>query len=138
MDNLPRSVRDIVELVGLTPALALVSAYPGCYIKVPKGIRADGVMCSRLIAIMGLDAAETFIATYAGERMLIPRCVQAVRDERDRRIIADYDKGTGVDKLAVNHLLTVRQIRTILKRTPGEGVNGIGRQAVDDRQLGLF
>lgn len=138
MDNLPKSVRNIVELVGLTPALALVSAYPGCVIKVPAGMRDDGVMCSRLIAIMGLEAAEKFIATYSGERLNIPRCVKAMRDERDQRIISAYDGGRSVKSLAVANALTERQVRTILKRVPGKPVIGLMVQAVDDRQLGLF
>ena len=138
MDNLPKSVRNIVELVGLTPALALVSAYPGCGIKVPVGLRDDGVMCSRLIAIMGLEAAEKFIATYAGERMTIPRCVKALRDERDQRIISAYDAGRSVTSIAIASALTERQVRSILKRVPGKPVIGLAVPAVDDRQLRLF
>jgi Mor family transcriptional regulator len=138
MNNLPRSVRDIIDLVGLTPALALVRAYPGNIIKVPTGVVEDGKMRSRLIGIMGFDAAEKFIAHYGGERLTVPRCVDALRDERDQRIIAAYDGGQSVPALAVDNALTERQIRTILKRVPGETVNGLRPQAVDDKQLGLF
>ena len=139
MDNLPRSVRDIVDLVGITPALALVRAYSGNVLKVPTGAREDGVVRTRLVGIMGLEAADKFIATYGGERLSIARCVEAARDERDQRIIAAYDAGKSVPALAGENLLTERQIRTILKRVPGEAVAGLGRaQMVDDRQLGLF
>lgn len=138
MDNLPRLVRDIIDLVGHMPALALVQAYPGNIIKVPTGALESGAMRTRLIGIMGPEAAETFIATYAGERLTIPRCVQALRDERDRQIIADYDAGQSVPLLAGKYTLTERQIRTILKRVPGEVVSGLQPKATDDRQLGLF
>ena len=139
MSNLPQSVRDIIDLVGVTPALALVRAYPGNILKVPKGAREDGQVRARLIGIMGLDAANTFIATYGGDRLSIPRCVEALRDERDQRIIASYDDGQSVPELAVEHILTERQIRTILKRVPGDAIGGLGRpQMIDDKQLGLF
>ena len=69
MDNLPRSVRDIIDLVGVIPALALVRAYPGLTLKVPTGAREDGQVRARLIGIMGFEAAEKFIATYGGERL---------------------------------------------------------------------
>lgn len=138
MDNLPRSVRDIIELVGVAPALALVHAFPGNILKVPTGAREDGQVRARLIDLMGEAAAVQFMSTYGGERLTIPRCHAALRDERDRRIIGDYDSGTSVPALAVKYQLTERQIRTILKRVPGESVNGLRAVGVDDRQLGLF
>lgn len=138
MDNLPRSVREIIDLVGVTPALALVRAYPGNILKVPTGAREEGQVRARLIGIMGSEAADKFIANYGGERLSIPRCKVALTDERDLRIIASYDDGQSVPALAVEHLLTERQIRRILKRVPCAGVAGLERPQVDDRQLGLF
>lgn len=139
MQNLPQSVRDIIELVGMAPALALVRAFPGNILKVPTGAREEGQVRNRLIGIMGFEAAETFMRVYGGERLAIPRCKAALTDERDRKIIADYDAGRSVPWLAVEYCLTERQIRTILKRVPGEGVGGLGRmQTVDDKQMGLF
>ena len=138
MDNLPRSVRDLIDLVGVTPALALVRAYSGNVLKVPTGARADGQVRAQLIDIMGAEAADKFIACYGGERLPIARCQVALKDERDRQIIAAYDGGQSVPSLARERLLTERQIRTILKRVPG-GVSGPGFEPVaDDRQLGLF
>lgn len=138
MENLPKSVRDIIELIGLAPAMALVQAFPGNIIKVPVGAIEDGKMRTRLIGLMGIEAAEKFIATYGGERLAIPRCVQAIRDERDRRIIDEYDAGKPVSSLALDFGLTERQIRTILKRTPKEGALGAFSSAIDDRQIVLF
>lgn len=138
MDNLPKSVRDIIELVGLHPAMALVREFPGNIIKVPTGSVEDGKMRMRLIGLMGPEAADKFIATYGGERLAIPRCVEAMRDERDRQIIGDYDAGKPVSSLAFQFGLTERQIRTILKRVPGENVSGLHAQITDDKQLGLF
>ena len=139
MDNLPRSVRDLIDLIGFTPAIALVNVYSGKILKVPTGAREDGQTRSRLIGIMGLEAADKFIAIYGGERLQVARCVKAMRAERNLRIINAYDEGVSVPSLAGEHLLTERQIRTILKRVPGDSVIGLNRMpAMDDRQLGLF
>ena len=138
LDNLPKSVRDIVELVGLPAALALVKAYGGIYLKVPVGNR-DGQTRDRLIEMMGEEAALKFIAHYGGERISMPRCEAALRDERDRRIIADYDADISAAAIAQRERLTERQVRNILKRVPAEGVEGLeGSVTPDVQQLGLF
>lgn len=136
LDNLPESVRDIVELVGLPAALALVKTYGGIYLKVPVG-RREGQTRARLIEIMGHDAAKKFIAHHGGERLGIPRCAAALRDERDRSIIRDYDAGLPAAAIAQRERLTERQVRNILKRVPAEGVEGL-EGAVTPPQGELF
>lgn len=138
MDNLPKSIRDIVDLVGLPATMALVRAYGGIYLKVPTGARADGAVRARLIALMGEDAAAALIRTYGGERVAIARCEAALRDERDSRIIAAYDANTSAATIALRENMTERHVRNILKRVPGEG-HGVGELVkADDKQLGLF
>lgn len=139
MNNLPQSVRDWIDVVGVTPALALVKSMPGLILKVPTGAREEGVTRARLIGIMGLEAADKFISIYQGERLTVPRCVKALRDERNQRIINAYGDGKSVPSLALEHGLNERQIRNILCEVPGDVVAGLGqRSVVDDRQLGLF
>lgn len=138
IDNLPKSVRDIVELVGLPAAIALVKAYGGIYLKVPVG-RRDGQTRALLIEIMGEEAALKFIAHYGGERISVPRCDAALRDERDRRIIADYDVNISAAAIAQRERLTERQVRNILKRVPVEGVKGLEEAEMGlGVQMGLF
>lgn len=122
MNNLPASVQQLIELVGVGPALALVRAFGGNVIKVPSRDRRDGRLRERLIEVMGEAPALLFIDRYSGETISIARCAAAARDERDREIIAAYDAGRTVAVLASEHILTERQIRTILKRVPGETV----------------
>jgi Mor family transcriptional regulator len=139
MDNLPKSIRDIIDLVGVAPAMALVSAWPGLILKVPTGQKDDGITKAKLVSLMGLEAAQKFIGAYGGEILMVPRCVDALRDERDLKIIAAYDSGTPAWKLALSNCLTERQVRNILKRQPGNAVDGLGvAPVVDDRQIGLF
>lgn len=137
MDNLPASVRDLIAVMGLQPAVALVQAYGGRSLRVPTGAHADGQVLARLTGLLGGAAAQAFIAHYGGERLTIARCAAALRDERDAQIIADYTAGRSVPALAGEHALTERQIRSILKRVPGERA-GFARQGADERQLNLF
>lgn len=120
MNHLPASVRELIELVGVGPALALVRAFAGNVIKVPSRDRRAGGMRARLIEIMGEAAALKLIDHYSGETLTIARCVAALRAERDRKIVADYDAGWPVAALASRERMTERQIRTILARSPGE------------------
>lgn len=135
--NLPRSVRDMIDVIGVTASLALVKAQGGLVFKVPMGKKEDGVARLRLVEIMGAAAADQFIAHYAGERLPIARCAQALRDERDRKIIEDYSAGTSVANLALREQMTERAVREILKRVPGAALAGGGPRG-DDNQMPLF
>ena len=142
LENLPGTVREIVELVGLQATMALVSKYKGIYLKVPTGRKEDGTTRAALISLMGEEAADKFIGAYGGERVSIPMCDQALRDARDARMIADYDAGVSAAKLAQREGMTERNVRNILKRVPGQSVDGLsgnaGGNGVDDRQLSLL
>jgi hypothetical protein len=133
--RLPDSVKELIDVIGFEAALALVRAFPGIPIKVPVGRRPDGVMFQRLVEAIGRTAAERFVFHYGGESgYVVPRCAAAIRAVRDAEIIAKYDGGANVDNLARKYRLSVRQIRTILKR----GVSDDGQIAaglVDDAQL---
>lgn len=140
MDNLPPSIRDLIELVGMPATMALVKEYGGiCINKVPVyGSGKEGAIRARLIELMGEEAAEKFIQVYSGERFPVARCAEALRDERDRRIIAAYDTDVSAATIALRENMTERNVRNILKRVPGEG-HGLGELAtVDDKQMGLF
>lgn len=123
---LPRSVREMVAHIGLPATMAIVRVYGGTVLRVPTGARADGQQLLELIELIGKPATRALIAAYGGERLFIPRCAQALRDMRDRGIIAAYDAGQSVNSLAREHTMTDRQIRTILKRCPGQPVSGMG------------
>jgi hypothetical protein len=113
---LPGSVRDMVHGLGMGPTMALVRAVGGTTLRVPTGARSDGILLCRLIEILGEAGARALVASHGGERLFVPRCAQALRDARDYRIIEAYSSGTPVQALARAHLLTERQIWSILKR----------------------
>jgi hypothetical protein len=134
--NLPESVRELIDLIGLAPTLALVNAWGGQILHVPTGDNPNSKARRRLVSVLGESATQALIWNYPGQRLTIARCVAAMRDARDRQIIAAYGDGTPVARLAAENFLTDRQIRTIIKRSPGDSVAGLAPGQA--RQLGLF
>lgn len=135
-DNLPASVRQLISLIGLVPTLALINTFAGQILSIPVRDDPAGERRRRLVEVIGATATSALIANYPGQRLPIPRCVAAMRDARDRRIIAAYDRGASVAALTGEFWLTDRQIRTILKRCPGPVTPGLAPGSA--RQLGLF
>lgn len=118
MSNLPASVLELIDQIGSAAALRLVQTRGGTLLRVPVAWREHSPARDALVELIGEPAAAALIAAYPGQRLAIPRCAQALRDERDARIIAAYSAGVAVSTLARQHQLTERQIRHLLKRCP--------------------
>jgi len=103
---LPGIVREIADLIGLHATLKLVEHYPGIEMWVPGNYDPDHV----LVKIIGHEAASKLVDNYGGESYQMPKCVDAIRAVRNTRICAS-DKSQR--QLAIEHGLTVRQIRNI-------------------------
>lgn len=113
---LPQSILEMAAVIGLPAALALVKSYGGLELRVPIGKAAEGKVKSGLVALLGSVAAERLIRAYGGEKLNIPRCAGALRDQRDREILAAYDAGESPRKLCRTYGMTDRNLRYILKR----------------------
>jgi hypothetical protein len=113
---LPQSILEMAAVIGLPAALALVKSYGGLELRVPIGRVVESKGRSDLIALIGPDAADRLILAYGGERLTIPRCASALRDQRDREILAAYDAGESSRKLCKTYSMTDRNLRYILKR----------------------
>lgn len=136
--SLPQSVVDLVELLGYEAAMRLVEAFGGLELEVPNGTtigKTEGPLTARIIQALGGGLAARFMATYGGEPLYIPRCVQALRDERDRAIQADYDAGLRVPDIAQKYMISERWVWVVLKRAIGDQQAGRKR---DDSQLDMF
>lgn len=125
LKSLPPSVRDMVDQLGLSTALAVVRLYGGTTWRVPLGVRENGVVFARLKEQLGDEAAQRLVACYGGERLTVPRCAQTLRDARDRKIQREYDNGRTVAELSREHALTERQMWTILKRDLNAGAESL-------------
>ena len=140
MELLPQSIRDMADVIGATAALALVRAYAGRQIKVPKGLGDSGIMRSRLVSIMGENAAIEFMRNYGGQTIAVPRCLAVLLAQRNTGIIADYDNGKTAASLAAEHQLTMRQVYQILKSSPCKNGIDVQPRAYDtnENQMALF
>lgn len=121
LDDLPESLREVVELIGLSATLKLVEHYGGLIaVYVPREIEPD----HRLARDLGLAPARKLAGHYGGDCLRnIPRCVEGMRRIRDAEIRAR--RAEGAARLALEFGLTERQIWTIL----GEGDEPDARQA---------
>jgi len=117
--SLSKTIQEVIDLVGLTAAKALVARYGGIDIDVPTGKNTRGKFKRYLIELMGEEAATKFIHHFGGVRLYVPRCQDFSRLERNREIIAKYDRGdVPVNALALEYSLTSRHITNILKIVP--------------------
>lgn len=137
--SLPQSVVDLIELLGYEAAMRLVDAFGGLEIEVPMG-RATanperGSLTARLIEVLGATLAARFMHTYGGEPYYVAKCMQAIRDDRDRSIQADYDAGVRVPDIARKYMISERWVWVVLKRAIGDQQAG---RKPDDSQLDMF
>lgn len=108
--DLPQSLLEVVEMVGLAAALALVEHAGGTRVYVPVAIDDDHIIMQWL----GAQDAARLVAHFPGETLIVPRCLGAMRAARDRRIRAARRDGSRVSDLALQYRLTERQVYTIL------------------------
>lgn len=113
---LPQSVRDLVEVIGLTAALALVEERGGTWLRVPKRTNEDHWLAD----IIGLPALQSLVRIYNGEAVNIPRCVEALRSLRERQIVAELDSGVLCREVAVKYGYTEDGLRKLRRRVIGE------------------
>lgn len=125
-DQLPVSLRDMAETIGLTASLALVEHYGGITLEIPKRINDKHYLAKTL----GKEIALCFCQVYGGELMYIPLAANTVRNLRNRQIIQDYTDGIPINRLVKKYRLCNRQLWRVLKEPvpiPGE-----------TRQMSLF
>lgn len=112
--DLPASLVEVKEVIGMDGAMNLVRGFGGIRIFVPKRLRAD----HRLVVSLGLEAAQRLSHYFGGEILAVPRAVKALQQRRNREIISQYGRSVSVRLLAQEHQLTERQIYSILAKVP--------------------
>lgn len=90
--HLPRTARDLIDLIGLPATLALIEARAGQVLTIPKRKRKSGEdLFVGLAALVGAPAAEKMVGRYGGEYLTIPRCHRAAHAVRDAALQARFD-----------------------------------------------
>ncbi len=123
--KLPDSVQDLVDLIGLTAALAIVEERGGIRLYVPTRVSRDHWLAKTI----GPRAFGTLVDVYAGEEIDVPRCVDALRAVRELAIINDARAGLSQAQLARKYGYTERGIRKLMQRVGARD---------EPEQIGLF
>lgn len=135
---LPETAQRLVALIGLPATVLLVEKHGGKELALYG--RGDSV--ARLAAMIGSAPADKLFAHFGSDPFCVPRCTAALRDLRNAKIHADYDRLTNVDGLsgrrAIHSIvdtfaLTERQIWRILKVSSHPR-----KKPVDLRQMSLL
>jgi hypothetical protein len=94
---LPYTAMVLIEILGATPACALLAARPGCTLLIPKHPDHNPAGAKRwaeLVGIVGEEGMQALATRYGGDVLDIPTC-KAARDElRHRAIRAEFDRLT--------------------------------------------
>lgn len=140
LTELPRSVREIAEVIGVERSLYLVGQLPRCYerdhryptakrscviLYVPKSLRPD----HPLVSILGWADASKLVKAFGGEILQPGNCMDIYRRFRDRAIVQMLRQGIPTAGIAGMMGLSERQIRNLARaEIPQEDV----RVAFDD------
>lgn len=121
--DLPTSLQKLVTEIGWEPTLALVTAYGGETLQVPRGV-LDSPELIGLQATLGHAAAHILIHHYSGRCLYVPRCHEIQRKQKAREIVSTFEslKGEMSSNRAVSHLasqygVSDRSIWLILKKS---------------------
>lgn len=120
MEDLPDSLRDIAELIGLDGAIALVSAFGGTKLKFPMGEnnnQSGKKLFDSIAAEIGIDTTRGLIAIYGGTDQYIPMLQRLKVAGRTRRVITAYDAGKSVRDIALEEGVSYRTVQMMLKRS---------------------
>ena len=128
LSGLPETMRAIVDLIGLDDAILLVRELGGRHLYVAVHGKYGQCVSERLTEIVGADSAKKLIAQFRQDNPYIPMCSEALRNARNAKIIAEFDRLTtgdepmssnvAADQLAARHNMAARSIWRILKRPP--------------------
>ena len=134
LDHLmPETAKLLAGCMGSEAAVALLNAWPGVAVKVPRFPDANSAGARRwaqMAAVVGEPAMRKLAALYGGTVLEIPLCSRVQQEKRNRVIRQDFDRftskppvGIGLSKAdAVQEIgmryapISVRQIKSILSQ----------------------
>lgn len=113
LSDLPESLKNMVNVIGLAPTMAIVNAFGGTILFIPKKTNDR----HRLINLIGIDQFKLIVSSFGGNSFAVPRMANVIRSNRNREIVQRYDSGDSVYTLASAYKMTNRQIYNILSKT---------------------
>lgn len=126
VDDLPESLKEMIDAIGESATLALVEAFPGTTQRLPA---LSNIAGHPFVAVIGEVLLMGLIKRLGGSRVVyIPRCAEGMMRRRNQAIVREYLAGVKTNELAVKYCVSDRHIWRILKETNMQ----------DDRQESLF
>ena len=134
---LPAVIQDIVGLIGHGKAMALVHGFGGQELRIPRTETSD--TWAALVEAIGEPATRALCTAYGGEELYIALCRDALRLDRNRRMIARYDAllGEGHSSRGAVSVL-VREFGPISYRRVEKIINAPAPEAATVLQGALF
>lgn len=110
--ELPQSLREIAEVIGLPIALKIAEQIGGIRIRVPVKFTTDHYL-ARLI---GQELWPDFWQMYQGQHMDLPRNADYLRSVRNQQIVAEYYGEKTAREIALKYQTTERNVYKIVSR----------------------
>ena len=107
--GLPRSLVDLIDVVGVEGARRIVERWGGTRLWVPRSAAGH-----ELADVVGEEASGRLCRAWGGEAHAIPRAVALERAERDRRIRGLHEAGMSAAEIARQERITIGRVYQIL------------------------
>lgn len=114
--DLPESLAEVVDVIGLEQALRLVDAFGGVRVYVPERMTPEHI----LVRVIGHNSAWQLASHFGGEQLSVPRCVSGLRSVRNAQIRRERQAGASPAQLALRYGMTERQVYSILATSEPE------------------
>jgi len=114
--EIPESLREIAEVIGLPAALALVTLHGGRRLYIPIKFPAS----NSLLQYLGSETCDKLSQAFGGDYLAIPRAIAVNRKTRNEQILQDHRNKATVAALAQKYDMTERNVWIILARSKSE------------------
>lgn len=131
--NLPASVQEIADVIGVERAVYLVGQLPRCYfrdVRYPDAKNAHLIMyvpkvqnlsaTHDLVRIVGWIDAVKLCKVFGGEILRPASCAGIYRDFRDQNIVRLVGEGVPVGMVAAWFEVSDRHVKNLLRENPQE------------------
>ena len=105
-------IEELIALIGEEAFIRFACVFGGRQHYIGATVEAE----SRLIVVVGKEAAAKIIKAYSGGSIYIPKHFAAGQMIRNKCIIQDFDAGLSIQTLSQKYELSDRQISYILKK----------------------
>jgi hypothetical protein len=114
--GLPKTARDLVDLIGLDATIDLVKMFGGDELHIPEVVDGTSRLWPVLVEAAGRAAAVSLVEHFAGTRVYVPMCRAALLTLRNREIIQRYDAGEPFDAIRRHYKMSRSYLFRVLKK----------------------